>query len=70
MNTDKLNAYCTSYNSTMYTFLSAYIYLFNCAHTRTQNGVLLPSVAGKTFKTLSGSGFSFADGHTGAHARD
>ena len=29
MNTDKLNAYCTSYNSTMYTFLSAYIYPFN-----------------------------------------
>ncbi|EDS29075.1 hypothetical protein CpipJ_CPIJ019205 [Culex quinquefasciatus] len=42
-----------------------------CTHARcTQNGVLLPSVAGKTFKTLSGSGFSFADGHTGAHARD
>lgn len=33
MNTDKLNAYCTSYNSTMYTFLSAYIYLFNCARS-------------------------------------
>ena len=33
MNTDKLNAYCTSYNSTMYTFLSAYIYPFNCAGT-------------------------------------
>lgn len=36
MNTDKLNAYCTSYNSTMYTFLSAYIYLFNCAHTHAE----------------------------------
>lgn len=29
MNTDKLNAYCTSYNRSMYTFLSAYIYPFN-----------------------------------------
>lgn len=53
MNTDKLNAYCTSYNSTMYTFLSAYIYPFNytCA-SRMRSDVFPFPRNGKTFKPV------------------